>query len=60
MVDEFTVLGKSVIRKDAVEKAKGMGEYYGMEALQSLGCLQNNPHSQALRDLVRRVLDRES
>ena len=44
----------------AVEKAKGMGEYYGMEALQSLGCLQNNPHSQALRDLVRRVLDRES
>jgi octaprenyl-diphosphate synthase len=49
-----------VVRSGAIEKAKGMGEYYGMEALQSLGSISNNEHSQALRDLVRKVLDRDS
>jgi len=44
----------------AIEKARGMGEYYGMEALQSLGCLSDNGYSQGLRDIVSKVLSRDS
>ncbi len=44
----------------AIEKARGMGEYYGMEALQSLGGLDNNGYSKGLRDLVARVLSRDA
>ncbi|MDH3364891.1 MAG: polyprenyl synthetase family protein [Thermoplasmata archaeon] len=43
-----------------IEKAKAMAEFYGMEALQQLGCLSNNPYSEALRDLVSMVLERDS
>jgi len=49
-----------ISRTDALEKARGMGEYYGIEALQSLGCLSNNGYSKGLRDLVARVLAREA
>lgn len=44
----------------AIEKARAMAEYYGMEALQYLGCLSNTPYSEALRDLVSRALERDS
>ncbi len=49
-----------VIKSGAIDKAKGMGEYYGMEALGHLGCLANNEYSRGLRELVKRVLDRDS
>lgn len=49
-----------VLRSGAIEKTKGMSEYYGTESLQSLGCIQNNPSSQALKDLVGKVLARDS
>jgi len=50
----------AVLESGAVEKAKGMAEYYGMEAVSHLGLLPKSPESQALRDLVKRVLDRDS
>ena len=43
-----------------IDKAKAMAEFYGMEALQHLGCLSNSPYSEALRDIVTRVLERDS
>ena len=43
-----------------VEKARAMAEFYAMEALQQLGCLSNNPYSEALRDMVSMVLERDS
>jgi octaprenyl-diphosphate synthase len=49
-----------VIRSGAIEKARGMGEYYGMEALGHLGCLSDTSYSRALRDVVSKVLERES
>jgi len=49
-----------VSRAGAIEKARAMGEYYGMEALHSLGCLSNNGYSKGLRDLVAKVLSREA
>lgn len=49
-----------VVKSGAVNKAKGMAEYYGMEALGHLGCLQKTPESQALREIVKRVLERDS
>ncbi len=49
-----------VMKTGSIEKARGMGEYYGMEALQSLGCLGNNGYSKGLRDLVARVLARDA
>lgn len=49
-----------VLSSGSVEKAKGMAEYYGLEALQSLGCLPSTQYSNALRDIVQRVLDRDS
>lgn len=48
-----------VIESGAVEKARGMGEYYGMEALGHLGCLVSNEHSKGLRELVSTVLSRD-
>ncbi len=44
----------------ALDKARGMGEYYGMEALHSLGSLNNNGYSKGLRDLVAKVLGRDA
>ena len=43
-----------------IEKAKAMAEFYGMEALQHLGCLSNTRYSEALRDIVTKVLERDS
>jgi len=50
----------AVIDTGAIEKSQAMAEYYGMEALQHLGCLSNTPYSEALRNLVSRVLERDS
>ena len=49
-----------VVDSGAIEKARAMAEYYGMEALQHLGCLPNTPYSEALRNLVSRVMERDS
>ncbi|UCE81166.1 MAG: polyprenyl synthetase family protein [Methanobacteriota archaeon] len=43
-----------------IEKAKAMAEFYGMEALQHLGCLSNTQYSEALRDIVSKILERDS
>jgi octaprenyl-diphosphate synthase len=51
---------KMVVKSGAIEKARGMGEYYGMEALGHLGCLSDTPYSKALRDVVAKVLERDS
>ncbi|UCE92110.1 MAG: polyprenyl synthetase family protein [Methanobacteriota archaeon] len=51
---------KLVVDSGAIDKARAMAEYYAMEALQHLGCLPNTPYSEALRDLVSRVLERDS
>ena len=49
-----------VVDSGAIEKSRAMAEYYGMEALQHLGCLSNSPYSEALRDMVSKVLDRDA
>ncbi len=49
-----------VLSTGSIEKARGMGEYYGMEALHSLGGLSNNGYNQGLRDLVAKVLSRDA
>ena len=51
---------KLVLDTPAIEKSKAMAEYYGLEALQHLGCVPNNEHSKSLRELVPRVLGRDS
>ncbi len=51
---------KLVLGTDAIKKAKAMAEFYGLEALQHLGCLPNNEYSKSLRDIVPRLLERES
>jgi octaprenyl-diphosphate synthase len=58
--DEVKRCTDLVVRSGAVEKAMGMGEYYAMEALGHLGCLAGNEYSKGLRDLVSRVLGRDS
>ena len=49
-----------VLKSGAIQKAKGMAEYYGIEATGHLGCLSKTPESQALRDIVKKVLERDS
>jgi len=49
-----------VVKSGAINKSKGMAEYYGIEALGHLGCMPKNPETEGLRDLVRRVLERDS
>lgn len=50
-----------LVRKTpALDKAKAMAELYGLEALQHLGCLPDNSHSKSLKDIVARVLERDS
>jgi octaprenyl-diphosphate synthase len=44
----------------AIDKAKAMAELYGLEAMQHLGCMADNSHSRSLRDIVTRVLERDS
>jgi len=58
--EEVKKCASMVADSGAIDKAKGMGEYYGMEALQFLGCLANNAHTKSLRELVTRVLERDS
>jgi octaprenyl-diphosphate synthase len=49
-----------VLKSGAISKSKGMAEYYGIEALGHLGCMPKNPQTQGLRDLVKKVLERDS
>ncbi|MCU0860621.1 MAG: polyprenyl synthetase family protein [Thermoplasmata archaeon] len=49
-----------VVDAGAVEKARGMAEYYALEALQHIGSLPDNVYSKSLRDLVGKVLNRDS
>lgn len=49
-----------VLKSGAIDKARGMAEYYGIEALQQLGGLPNTTFSEAMRDLVPKVLERDS
>jgi len=49
-----------VVDSGAVEKAKGMGEYYALEALQNIGMLPDTEYARSLRELVGKVLNRES
>ena len=49
-----------VVKSGAINKSKGMAEYYGIEALGHLGCMPKNPETEGLRDLVKRVLERDS
>lgn len=49
-----------VTRSGAIEKARGMGEYYAMEALQHIGMLPDTVYSKSLRELVGKVLNRDS
>jgi octaprenyl-diphosphate synthase len=51
---------KIVLKSGAIEKARGMAEYYGTEATGHLGCLEESAESQALREIVKRVLERDS
>ena len=51
---------KLVTDSGAVEKAKGMGEYYALEALQHIGSLPDTAHSASLREMVGKVLNRDS
>jgi len=59
-VESVKVCAKMVVNSGAIEKARGMGEYYGMEALGHLGCLSDTSYSKALRDVVTKVLERDS
>jgi octaprenyl-diphosphate synthase len=58
--ESVEVCAKMVVKSGAIEKARGMGEYYGMEALGHLGCLSDTSYSKALRDVVAKVLERDS
>lgn len=58
--DDVRKCARLVIKSGAIQKAKGMGEFYGIEAMGHLGCLSNNQYSQGLRDLVNKVLGRNS
>ena len=49
-----------VLASGAIGKSKGMAEYYGIEALGHLGCMPKGPETQSLRDLVKKVLERDS
>jgi len=58
--DDVRKCAQLVIKSGAIQKAKGMGEFYGIEALGHLGCLSNTRYSQGLPDLVKKVLGRDS
>jgi geranylgeranyl pyrophosphate synthase len=49
-----------VNKTGAIQKARGMAEYYGIEATGHLGCLPRTAESQALREIVKKVLERDS
>lgn len=49
-----------VIDSGAIDKAKGMGEYYALEALQHLGSLPETEYSKSMREIVGKVLNRDS
>jgi octaprenyl-diphosphate synthase len=60
VIAEVKKCSELVASTGAIEKARGMGEYYGMEALHALGGLSNNGYSQGLRELVSKVLSRDA
>jgi octaprenyl-diphosphate synthase len=49
-----------VVDSGAIEKARGMGEYYALEALQHLGSVPDSAYCRSLRELVGKVLNRDS
>ncbi len=49
-----------VVESGAAGKAKGMAEYYALEAMQSIGSLPDSQYTRSLRDLVGKVLNRDS
>jgi octaprenyl-diphosphate synthase len=59
-VDVVRKCAQMVVKSGAVEKARGMAEYYGMEALGHLGYLSSTAHCKALRDVITKVLERDS
>lgn len=59
-VESVKSCARMVVKSGAIEKARGMGEYYCMEALGHLGCLPDTSYSKALRDVVAKVLERDS
>jgi geranylgeranyl pyrophosphate synthase len=58
--DAVSACVSTVVDSGAVEKAKGMAEFYAMEALQHIGSLPDSRYSKSLRDLVGKVLHRDS
>jgi octaprenyl-diphosphate synthase len=59
-VESVKSCARMVVKSGAIEKARGMGEYYCMEALGHLGCLPDTSYSKALREVVDKVLERDS
>lgn len=49
-----------VLMSGAIERARSMGERYGRDALACLGGISDSAHSRSLRELVKRVLERDS
>ena len=49
-----------IVSSGSISKSKGMAEYYGIEALGHLGCMPKNHETQSLRDIVKKVLERDS
>jgi geranylgeranyl pyrophosphate synthase len=49
-----------IIASGSISKSKNMAEYYGIEALGHLGCMPKNQETQMLRDIVKKVLERDS
>ncbi len=49
-----------VLDSGAIDKSKGMAEFYAMEALQHLGCLPESGFGKSLKEVVTKVLDRDS
>jgi len=58
--EEVARCASLVSRTGALERARGMGERYGTEALNSLGDVSNSGYSKGLRDLVTKVLSRDA
>jgi octaprenyl-diphosphate synthase len=58
--DSIKACVELVRKTGAIERARGMAEYYGIEAMGHLGCLPRSSEGEMLRDLVKKVLERDS
>ncbi len=58
--DAIRKCAELVRRTPAIDKAKAMADYYGLEAVRHLGCMPKNGHTRSLKDMVSRVLERDS